>query len=158
MLENDFVTKAGKTARPWKTTQVYNTALKAVVKQGDKVLDYGSGPYQHVKQHIENLGATYFPYDSYGNIGTLTKNNDVVMGSNVLNVAVYSDDPVKAYNNSLDEMKSALSPTGTLIVNMPTSGPKADWMSPTQLKEDLIKRFREVLHAAKETFIARYPR
>lgn len=155
LTENDFVTKAGKTARPWETTQVYNVALAGVIKEGDKVLDYGSGPYQKVKPHVLALGAKYYPYDSYNNIGKLTTNNDVVMGSNVLNVAVYANDPVIAYNDALDEMTNALSSSGTLVVNMPTNGPRADWMKPRQLGMDLMKRFNEVKRATGETFIAR---
>jgi len=149
----DFSTLAGKTARPWKTTKVYKTALNNVIKAGDKVLDYGSGPYQKVKPHVLELGAEYYPYDIHGNIGQLTPNNDVVMGSNVLNVAVYSDDPLTAYNNALDEMKSVLRPTGTLVVNMPSSGPKADWMNTAQLQKDLMKRFNNVQRIG-EVFIA----
>lgn len=158
LTENDFITKAGKTARPWKTTQVYRTALKEVIKKGDKVLDYGSGPYQKVKPHVLALGAKYYPYDSYNNIGKLTTNNDVVMGSNVLNVAVYADNPVVAYNNALNEMTNALNSSGTLVVNMPTSGPRADWMNAKQLGVDLMKRFNEIKKVTGETFIARYPK
>ena len=158
LVENDFVSLAGKTARPWKTTQVYKVALNGVIQPGDKVLDYGSGPYQNVKPSVLELGAEYYPYDAYGNIGKLTSNNDVVMASNVLNVAVKAADPIAEYNRALDEMTSALSPDGTLVVNMPTSGPRADWMSPSQLGEDLMKRFNAVKRANRETFIARGPK
>ena len=158
LIENDVITLKGKTARPWKSTRVYKVALTDVIKPNDKVLDYGSGPYQIVKPFVLKLGAEYYPYDSYGNIGTLTSDNDVVMGSNVLNVQSYEEDALQGYNNTLDEMTRALKPTGTLVVNMPTSGPRSDWMNPAQLKMDLMKRFNDVVRANSEVFIARLPK
>jgi len=157
---NDFTTLAGKTARSWKTTTTYNVALNNVIKQGDKVLDYGSGPYQKVKPSVVAKGAEYNAYDKYGNIGdsSMLHDNDIVMGSNVLNVSIYADDPLQSYNNTLDEMTRALKPDGTLIVNMPSAGPRADWMSPAQLKKDLMLRFNDIQHPHREVFIARLPK
>tara|TARA_R110002126_G_C10424893_1_gene497682 strand:+ start:1041 stop:1547 length:507 start_codon:yes stop_codon:yes gene_type:complete len=156
----DAITIKGKTARPWKSTSVYKAALDGIIQPGDRVLDYGSGPekYQKVKQHIINLGAEYYPYDSFNNIGSLVGGNDVVMGSNVLNTQVYEDDPLKAYNNALDEMKDALSPTGTLVVNMPSNGPMADWMTPAQLNMDLMDRFNNVQRIKPGVFAASNPK
>ena len=145
-FSSDFTTAAGKTARPWKTTKVYTEALNWV-KSGDRVIDYGSGPYQTIRPAVENLGATYVPFDRYGDIGSVAdlSNADVVMGSNVLNVAVKADDSRAAYDAMLTEMISALKPGGVLVVNMPSSGPSADWMSPAQLKTDLQTLMTDVI-------------
>lgn len=137
---------AGATARPWKMTTTYRQALDNVIKTGDKVVDYGSGPYQNVKPHVEGKGATYTAFDRFGGIGSLEdiKDADVVMGSNVLNTAVYAENPERAYNDALNEMADAMKGTATLVVNMPTSGPMAKWMTPARLEADLKQMFTNV--------------
>ena len=146
---------AAKTARPWKTTTTYKRATEEVIKRGDTVLDYGSGPYQNVRSDVEKAGAKYTPYDKYHgiNLGAIEGKYDVVMGSNVLNVASKFPNPEGSYNRSLDEMTAALKPGGRLVVNMPTSGPLSDWMTPARLKQDLESRFNNVSRKG-ETFVA----
>jgi hypothetical protein len=166
-----FAKAAGKTARPWKSTVTYNAAQK-IIKMGDRVLDYGSGPFQKVAPKVKDIGATYVPFDRYapeGMIGKMTdlSGNDVVMGSNVLNTAVKAGELLQgeaaasaiegAYYGALNEMTGALKPTGKLVVNMPTSGPRADWMSPARLRKDLETRFGKVEKVGPEVFVASQP-
>jgi hypothetical protein len=156
--EEEYIAQAGKTARPWKTTRTYQMALLHVIKQGDRVLDYGSGPYQAVKTFVLAKGAEYFPYDKFGNIGdeSLLKNNDVVMGSNVLNIQSKYPNSEQKYYEALNEMTRALKPTGTLVVNMPKDGPRDEWMSAERLEQDLKVRFNDVQHYEyKDVFVAR---
>lgn len=154
--DSNYILKAGKTVRPWKVTKTYNVALQFVIKKGDQVLDYGSGKYQFVKPKILALGASYYPYDQYGNIGnkSLLHDKDVVMGSNILNTATYAKNPKQAYYSALKEMVHALKSTGTLVVNMPVDGPRADWMTPKQLEADLNSLFHNVKKYFGEVFVA----
>jgi hypothetical protein len=149
---------AAKTARPWKATTTYNRAIEDAIESGDSVLDYGSGPYQNVRADVEGAGAKYTPYDKYHDINpnALRSKYDVVMGSNVLNVASKFPNPERSYNQSLDEMTAALNPGGRLVVNMPTSGPLSDWMTPARLQRDLESRFKNVSRKG-ETFVATEP-
>jgi len=153
IFTDTFSEQAGKTARPWKVTKTYKAALE-IIKDGDNVLDYGSGPFQKVKSSVKSKGGKYFAFDRYGNIGDISflKNKDVVMGSNVLNTAVYADNPTKAYHEALNEMASALKPNGTLVVNMPSSGPQATWMNSIGLENDLKNIFKNVKRKGEVVF------
>ena len=139
--------RVGKTARPWKTTAAGNVAL-TVVKPGQTLLDYGAGPYQRMRPQFEAKGVVYTAYDCCGGIGFLEMLNvkyDVVLVSNVLNTAVYADNPRRAYNIMLREICAAVADGGCLVANIPSSGPKSEWMTPTKLGEGLRRRFRVVV-------------
>jgi hypothetical protein len=157
-ITDEFSEAAGKTARPWKTTAVYKESLKHI-KAGDRVVDYGSGPYQYVKDSITGAGAEYVPFDRFGGIGSIDdlRDADVVMGSNVLNTATYSPDPQAAYSQAIREMAAAMKPGASLVVNMPGSGPRAEWMSPSRLKDDLGELFDDVTRKG-DVVVARSPK
>lgn len=158
LFDEQFVQSAGKTARPWKTTTTYKTAVP-LVKPGMKVVDYGSGPYQSVRGPIEQAGGTYVPFDRFGGIGSLEDiaDADMVMASNVLNVQSKAANPRAAYDAVLAEIASVMKPNATLVANMPSNGPRSDWMSPKQLMEDLNKLFSDVSRSG-EVVVARNPR
>jgi hypothetical protein len=153
-----FVSDAGKTARNWKTTAVYQTSTP-LVKPGMKVVDYGSGPYQNVRGAVEDAGGIYVPFDRQGNIGNINdiRDADLVMASNVLNVQTKAANPKAAYETVLKELHGAVKSDGTLVVNMPSSGPKESWMTPQRLADDLGKYFSEVTRKG-EVIIARKPK
>lgn len=142
-------TQAARTARPWAKTTVYARALSDVIRPGDVVLDYGSGPYQLVAPKVTALGATYVPHDKYHGINpdALRQQYDVVMASNVLNVQAKFRDAKARYQQALDELVAAVRPGGTLVVNMPggSGTPKAKWMTPARLQQDLQRRFPSVV-------------
>lgn len=158
LFNQEFVSAAGKTARPWKMTTTYKESLP-VIKPGMKVVDYGSGPYQHVRGAVEQAGGTYVPFDRFGKIGSLDDiaNADVVMASNVLNVQSKAANPRAAYESVLKELRDAMKPDGTLVANMPAHGPRSDWMTPKKLFEDLQELFEDVSRKG-EVVIARKPK
>jgi len=144
-FDDDYITQAGRTARPWKSTAVCKKAVE-YISEGDKVLDYGSGPFQKIRPTIEALGAEYIPFDRYNNIGSMNDlhNNDLVMLSNVLNVAVKASDPEKVYYNILHEAIGAAKTGGILVANIPKIGPMADWMTVEKLESDMSEFFGHI--------------
>jgi len=65
---DEYGESVAKTARPWKKTKTYSVATAQVIKKRDTVLDNGSGPFQKVRDDVENKGADYVPYDPYHGI------------------------------------------------------------------------------------------
>jgi hypothetical protein len=138
-------TAMAATARKWGGRQKVYRAVESIVRQGDSVLDYGSGKLMEGRAAVVDRGGEYTPHDPYQGIqGDLSRAYDVVMASNVLNVQTKAEDAEGEYNRVLDELSGRVSETGTLVVNMPTSGPRADWMSPARLEADLKTRFKNV--------------
>jgi len=146
-----------KTARDWGGKQKVYAAAADVIKSGDSVMDFGSGPYGGAKEITENRGGIYTAHDpGHGITGDLTKKYNVVLASNVLNVQSKTDTPLTSYNFILNLLQKITSTDGSLIVNMPTSGPKAEWMSPARLEADLKSRFTSVVRKG-ELVYARQP-
>ena len=138
-------TAMAATARKWGGRQKVYRAVESIVRQGDSVLDYGSGKLMEGRAAVVDRGGEYTPHDPYQGIqGDLSRAYDVVMASNVMNVQTKAEDAEGEYNRVLDELSGRVSETGTLVVNMPHSGPRADWMSPARLEADLKTRFKNV--------------
>jgi len=153
-MEGAEARAAAATSRPWKGRQKVYQAARSIIRPGDEVLDYGSGKYLEARPIVEEAGGRYFAHDPYQGIhGDMNRKYDVVMGSNVLNVQSKARNAEGEYYEALDEMTDLVGRDGVLVVNMPLSGPRADWMTPSRLKADLQERFGSVKQQG-EVFIA----
>ena len=134
------------TARKWNGNQKVYKAVSDIVNEGDDVMDFGSGKLLEGKPAVVDNGGNYFAHDPYQGInGDLTRQYDVVMGSNVLNVQVKAGENAKQYySKAINDMVSLVKDNGILVVNMPSNGPKAEWMSPQRLEKDLATMFNDV--------------
>lgn len=150
-----------KTARDWQKTGVIQSVYRKaaeVVRPGDEVLDFGSGPYGGGRKQVEEAGGAYFDHDpDHGLTGDLDRKYDVVLASNVLNVQSKQDDPESAYSDLLATLTGLVTPGGVLVANMPGNGPRAGWMTAKRLEFDLSKHFSSVSRTG-DVVVARSPK
>ena len=142
-IDGSFAQKAKRTATNFKTTKTYNHAA-TIIRHGDKVADYGCGPWMNFESVVSSAGATYVPFDRFHGMGSLREisDSDVVVLSNVLNVACKHDDPEAAYYQIIKEAFDSVKESGYVVANIPSSGPRCDWMSSSRLLSDLSMIFK----------------
>jgi hypothetical protein len=119
--------------------------VQSVLRPGEKVLDFGSGPEAAHAERLRSLGHDVTAYD-FGNNATgktdpsaLSRQYDTVYGSNVLNTSANID----TIDHTLNQMVDAVKDGGRLIVNFPPN-PNDTGVTPVQFQRLLLNKFDRV--------------